>query len=426
MRQLGWSLVMVLILSAVVSCGTATTDDTPDGVDEDTTELPDTIAAPDVTTPPAPDTGGEDAPPPLPDVIVDPPPGDVVAPDATDPDTLGPPPEDVEPGSDADVVADTTPAPDTTPDVEDDVPTVPPGQLPSFDDFPAPLFTASVTTVRAVTINGFRTDVDLHLPQGAEGPLPVVVINHGFQLSKNDFLPFGERLAQYGFIGVLANFDNNAFRPRNHSTLADDVVALITWIIAENERAGSPLQGRVDAGRIGAGGHSRGGKQAILAATRDPRIRASFNMDPVDSNPPIGGGAVSVTPEEMPRFTIPGVFVGTGKGAQGLQACAPPADNYDQYYRNSPGSSWRILIPNAGHNDFVTSCQQAGFSLACSACPRGDEPLWNARYTAYAMVAFYRTFLVGDASYRTWLDGPRAQAMAPWIEISTRLLPEHR
>ncbi|MEZ4467332.1 MAG: hypothetical protein R3F43_23520 [bacterium] len=62
-----------------------------------------------------------------------------------------------------------------------------------------------------------------------------------------------------------------------HVQLAADVSAILDWAVA-----GLP---GVDAARIGALGHSRGGKQVILAAIRDARIRAVFGLDPKDAPP---------------------------------------------------------------------------------------------------------------------------------------------
>ncbi|MGF1569153.1 MAG: alpha/beta fold hydrolase [Nodosilinea sp.] len=57
-------------------------------------------------------------------------------------------------------------------------------------------------TGTGLTVN-YDFDVDVYLPQGVSGPVPVVIVSHGFGAVKEDFVFLNEHLASYGY-AVLA------------------------------------------------------------------------------------------------------------------------------------------------------------------------------------------------------------------------------
>lgn len=123
------------------------------------------------------------------------------------------------------------------------------------------------------------------LPDGP-GERPAVVICHGFKgFMEWGFFPYlATLLAERGFVVVRVNLsatgmlpgedtvsDPAAFRANTHSRELADLLAVL-------EATGETLApGRVDRGRLGLLGHSRGGGNAVLAAVREPwrdRVRA--------------------------------------------------------------------------------------------------------------------------------------------------------
>ena len=168
----------------------------------------------------------------------------------------------------------------------------------------------------------------------------------------------------------------------------------------------------MDAERLGAGGHSRGGKVAILAALNESRIKATFNLDPVDTGAgPLGVNPEnpSVTPEMMDKLVVPAGFVGAGRGTQGFQPCAPEADNYHQYFVEAKKAyAVEYLLKDAGHNDFAESLSP----ILDFVCEKGGNPAETKAVAKSTMVAFYQVFLNGDNSYRPWVDGSKAPAAA--------------
>ena len=94
--------------------------------------------------------------------------------------------------------------------------------------------------------------------------LPVVVWSNGTYVPPKSYEDIFSLLAQEGFI-VVASTD---------SLLYDGSVVsgAIDYIIEQNDNPDCPLYRRVDTSRIGAAGHSLGGRSSINAAVKDERI----------------------------------------------------------------------------------------------------------------------------------------------------------
>jgi pimeloyl-ACP methyl ester carboxylesterase len=118
------------------------------------------------------------------------------------------------------------------------------------------------------------------------GERPTIVLCHGFKgFMEWGFFPYlAELLADRGFVVVRFNVagagmvpgedvvsDPGAFKANTHGREMADLLAVL------DATGGSIAPGRVDRGRLGLFGHSRGGGNAILAAGREPwrgRVRA--------------------------------------------------------------------------------------------------------------------------------------------------------
>lgn len=139
----------------------------------------------------------------------------------------------------------------------------------------------TLTTPAGTVLHGL-----IDLPEGRPGPRPAVVICHGFKgFMEWGFFPhLATLLAERGFAAVRFNLsgagmrpgdglvtDPEAFRANTHSREVADLLAVL-------EATGETLApGRIDRDRLGLFGHSRGGGNALLAASRSPwreRVRA--------------------------------------------------------------------------------------------------------------------------------------------------------
>ncbi len=156
-------------------------------------------------------------------------------------------------------------------------------------------FPAFRTTVSIPGTQGATLSTDLYHPGDAAGltkeagRCPVIVLAHGFSQSKANHANQGFHLATRGYIVLIPN--SNA--ASDHSRFGDDLIKCIDWIEARNDDPGSVLHNRARVNRTGVSGHSAGGLSAILAASRDKRIRAVSVMDPVDNS----GLGVAALPE---------------------------------------------------------------------------------------------------------------------------------
>src|SRR3954449_11529598 len=108
------------------------------------------------------------------------------------------------------------------------------------------------------------------------GERPAVVICHGFKgfMEWGFFPALAALLAERGFVAIRFNLsgtgmlpgdervtDPDAFRANTYSRELADLTAVL-----DATAAGAIAPGRVDRGRIGLFGHSRGGGIALLAA----------------------------------------------------------------------------------------------------------------------------------------------------------------
>jgi pimeloyl-ACP methyl ester carboxylesterase len=102
--------------------------------------------------------------------------------------------------------------------------------------------------------------------------------------------------------------------------------------------------------------HSRGGKlswRVLLANAQAARGLAL--IDPVDAPPPSNSGITD--PNAVTgalAFTGPAVIVGTGKGPDGFQPCAPAADGHARF-ADALSAAVHVVETNAGHNDLLNS-----------------------------------------------------------------------
>ena len=118
------------------------------------------------------------------------------------------------------------------------------------------------------------------------GERPTVVICHGFKgfMEWGFFPSLASLLAERGFVAVRFNLSGTGMRPGDELVTDPDAFRDNTFrreladLMAVLEATGETIApGRVDRGRIGLFGHSRGGGDSILAAALPPwreRLRA--------------------------------------------------------------------------------------------------------------------------------------------------------
>lgn len=250
-------------------------------------------------------------------------------------------------------------------------------------------------------------------PPTAGGPVagfPLVLFNHGFMLWGDLYRSYGERLASHGVVVALPSYPMS-FTSANHTALAGDARYVIDHCLTLDLQPGSALFGLVDETRIGAGGHSFGGKLSLLVASMDARIKAVGALDPVDGGGPAPDDPVlfpSVTPERMGDVHAPLLLIGAELGGISwfLIPCAPIAENYQRFFEAAVSPAIEVTQKGAGHGQYP----DPGAEAMMAACAPGTADTTQVRSAAAAyLTAFFLWRLNGDDRMLAWLDARLAR-----------------
>ncbi len=237
-----------------------------------------------------------------------------------------------------------------------------------------------------------------------DGPYPVVVVAHGFQLPPDQYYGYVRRLASFGYVALTADYSASLFSVNNVKN-AEDLLAALDWAGAAPE-----LAGKVDVNNAGMTGHSMGGKLALLAATMDARVKASITLDPVDSSMNCSATDCPDVSMLLP-IPIPTGFIGeTTDASGGFQPCAPAADNFTTFYGAASSPSLEVTVTGANHMSFLDDVASCG--IVCNFCNQATASNQEVNGLSKAfVVAFYERYLRGNQGYDDYLTGPKAEAL---------------
>jgi hypothetical protein len=220
------------------------------------------------------------------------------------------------------------------------------------------------------------------------------VLGHGFSQSKDQHVNQGRHLATRGYLVLIPN--SNA--ASDHSRYADDLRKCIDWIEARDADTNSLFFGRVRADRVGATGHSAGGLSAILAASRDPRIRAVSPMDPVDNGGLGVAALVNLATPVAITYSEPSSCSASGSALTLYNAALAPKRG--------------MRIVGANHTDPQDPASPLS-ALFCGAANGARQTLYR-RY----MAGWFEYHLRGDASYGPWVFNQPGGPLASDLGLS--------
>ena len=248
-------------------------------------------------------------------------------------------------------------------------------------------YTPGVQTQSITVAGGDVLATDIHFPASgavvdpAAGRCPLIVFGHGFSSNKAPYAGHGAHWASRGYIVLIPNMVGGS----DHSRNADDLVGLVTWALAQDLDPASLLYGRIDRNAIGSSGHSAGGLSSLVAAARDPRIRATAPFDPVDNN--------NLGVNAMPLITVPAAITysednacNANGSARVLYAAAVPVKR-------------GVKIVGATHCDPLDPAE-----FACGLICGASTPARQESYRRY-VTGWFEFWLRCDASYYDWVYG---------------------
>jgi len=244
-----------------------------------------------------------------------------------------------------------------------------------------------------------RVEIHTAYPK-ATGTYPLVVVAHGFQLASSYYYGYLRRLASFGYVGITVDYPTSMMGNDNQAQ-AGDLIQSINWV-----KTDSTLGSLTDTSNVGMTGHSLGGKLALLAASKDARVRASIVLDPIDGgHGGCSGDKCVMVANLLPSLTIPTAFLGETTDATGsFQACAPASTNYTTFFAKANAPSFEATVLGANHMSFLDDTRSCG--ITCSVCRKPAVTNEHVSGLSRAfVVAFYERWLRGNESYDTYLTG---------------------
>jgi dienelactone hydrolase len=259
--------------------------------------------------------------------------------------------------------------------------------------------------------------VDVTYPNGP-GPFPVVVYSHGDGGSGNDARPLARFWATHGYVVLAPSHRDppsakNGTDPKAWEARARDLSFLIDSLPGVGERV-APLAGKLDAGRVGVGGHSYGAYTAGLLAGAtiatgkgsksktesfaDPRAKAFLLLSPP------GAGLRGWTAGSWTDVARP-LLVVTGSRDKGSKGQAP-SWRLDAFRLSPPGDKFALFLEGASHLSYTGRYAEPGASLSGrgKGAPPADVEVALFKDVKAVSVAFWDEFLRDDAAARAFLD----------------------
>ena len=317
------------------------------------------------------------------------------------------------------------PAPSPPPRSAPDVPAAAPDPVSTdadgYDLAPGP---HAVSEVADLVLHDANRNKDLHVrifyPSDA-GKYPVIVFSHGAGGSQTCCDGLTRHWASYGYVTIQPTHDDSAVQRRNQgeenirfmqavrealkkpalwkSRPLDISYVLDALPLLESRVPG--LAGKMDADRIGVGGHSMGSytTEAIAGALVDlpghpARNFADLRVKAVLCLSPQGPGQFGLNDHSFNQISLP--YMGMTGSLDSLGPVASPAWHKVPFDRSQPGDKYHLFIEGANHMSFITPR---------TVLPgRAEQGGAIFDYTNSASLAFWNAYLKGDARAKSYLQ----------------------
>ena len=307
---------------------------------------------------------------------------------------------------------------ETAPVTEDKQPPTPTGEYKVADGL------LPVEEVPDIVLHDSKRNKDLHVRifyPSASGKYPVIVFSHGAGGSQSCCEALTRHWASYGYATLQPTHEDSTVQRRNageedirflravNEALKKpalwesrplDVSFLLDSLPALGNRVPG-LVGRIDANRIGVGGHSMGAftADAIAGALvdlpshpatsfEDARVKAVLMLSPQ------GPGEFGLTDHSWDNVSLPLLSV-TGSLDSAANRQGPDWKKIP-FERSQPGNKYHLFIEGANHMSFI------GAQTLLRAHPAQGEAILG--YTNSASLAFWDAYLKNDDSAKRYLQ----------------------
>jgi dienelactone hydrolase len=192
--------------------------------------------------------------------------------------------------------------------------------------------------------NGFNGGTVYYPTDTSQGTWGALAIVPGYTaLCRNEEAWMGPWLSSFGFVVLCVETNTTT---DSADARATELLAGLTWLTTQ-----SPIKSEVDPSRLSVLGHSAGGAGAILAAERQPSLRAMIGLAPG-----FPGNGLSMSTDQVPTLVIGGQndTVVTPSYLSSLYATLPAATQsaFAQiagadhiYYTRANNIEMKLLIP---------------------------------------------------------------------------------
>ncbi len=277
------------------------------------------------------------------------------------------------------------------------------------------------------------------LPVSSVGPHPLLVFSHGFGGINTQSTQLMEALASHGFVVASPEHTGNTALDSSDDMPAEkrvpDASLVIDEMLDRSGTSGDAFEGRIDATRIGALGHSFGGSTAL-------GMVAGFGGANPDSRVGVVGviaggvGSNYFSEEALAAVTAPTIFL---VGTLDPNAVA----NHEYAFARMPNAEalFSVEITGANHTHFANVCaigdflleiglsQDAWPSVGAEAliqpyddtCTADVFPIAEAhRLQNLYMVAHFKRYLLEQRGYERFLSASYAEANEPAVRFITK------
>ena len=234
-----------------------------------------------------------------------------------------------------------------------------------------PLPAGVTKRTQSVALTGQPVNVDFYLPS-ASGPVPVVVIAHGFSRNRKTMAGWGGMLAAHGFLAVVPDLPTLADHARNGRAVAE----LLTEV-----QAGKLLSQPKPDGRAALVGFSAGGLSTLLATGSNTNVSCWVGLDPVAM-----GAAATQAAESLrsPSFVLraePASWNANGSARR--------------TFMSLPGPAFTLAVNHATHVD-----AESPTSLAADWICGQSDPARREVFGRYLLASLQVGLLRDQAAFR--------------------------